>query len=106
MSNLEYEYDPYFINEVIDYGHLIGAESVMMMNGDIYLYYRKGDKNSKYYPWMFDPHNQRKLEWAIGNSASVDSVVKFYKNLGWKTEMIDFKTFQKFDLTGRPKKDD
>ena len=106
MNNLEYEYDPYFINEVIDYGHLIGAESVMMMNGDIYLYYKKGDVNSKYYPWVFDPYSRRKLEWTIGNSASVGLVVNFYKNLGWRTEMIDFKTFQKFDLPDRPKVDD
>ncbi len=106
MNKLEYEYDPYFINEAIDYGNLIGADSVMMMNGDIYLYYRKGDKSSKYYPWIFDPYHKRKLEWTIGNSASIDSVVRFYKNLGCKAEIIHFKSFEKFDLTGRPKKDD
>lgn len=99
MNNLEYKYDPYFMNEVIEYGENIGADTVVMLNGEIYLYYKRGDMNSKYYPWVFDPHiTHRRLQWNIANNASVDTVVKFLKNMGKKAELINIHKFVKPDL--------
>ena len=95
MNNLEYEYNPYFMNDVIEYGEQIGADTVVMMNGEIYLYYKRGDRNSKFYPWVFDPHSFRQLQWNIANNASVDSVVQFLKGLGHKIESISITTFVK-----------
>lgn len=97
-----YKYDPYYLNEVIDYGFHIEAETVLMVNGEIYYYQRKGDGSSKYYPWIFDPNiTHRRLEWTIGNNASVDKVALFWRNLGKKAEIINIRTFIKPELPER-----
>lgn len=94
MSKTKYEYDPHYLREVIEYGRMIGAERVVMMNGSCYQYYKKGNKDSKYCELVLNPDNVRLLKWQNSYNTCLEQGIAFYQGLGWQVEVIDVWAFE------------
>lgn len=90
MNRLNHKYDFEYLKQVVEYGKYIGAREALMINGVLYLYYKRGDKASKFCCYNFDASSEEKIAigWANSFNTSVERVYEFYVGLGKKCDLI------------------
>lgn len=88
LSDLKFTYDLSYLHEIVNYGKYIGAEAAYMKDGQISLYYKKGDKNSKHCAYNFDPTDSRLMHWKNSYNTCYEQAVNFCSRIGWKVELI------------------
>ncbi|AMW80492.1 hypothetical protein AMD27_16375 (plasmid) [Acinetobacter sp. TGL-Y2] len=88
IVGLKNDYDLKYLHEVVEYGKYIEAEAALMKDGGVYLYYKRGNKESKYCAYNFDPNDTNRLYWKNSSNTCYFQAFNFYVNIGWKVDLI------------------
>lgn len=80
----------YDLGKTIRFGQKIGAEVAFILNGELRNYYKKGNKEGRYFCLTYTNHNNgRPLRWESANEYHWSRVANFYKGIGHAVELID-----------------
>ena len=88
IVGLKNDYDLKYLHEVVEYGKYIEAEAALMKDGGVYLYYKRGNKESKYCAYNFDPNDTNRLFWKNSSNTCYFRAFNFCASIGWKVDLI------------------
>lgn len=84
-----YGQDHLRLDRIMAEGRRQGAKYAFFVNNNFWHFYKRGNAASKHC-WLFMPiRGQKKIEWKISYNLNLETNVQFYRNLGYKVELIE-----------------